>query len=221
MKVCFQSSSNSVMSQEAKDVIQEEEAVVEGETGTKDEDSAAMPPPAEKAIEIEKMEEQKLKSKFPGELLFSFTTRPASLNLFKYFFQFSAIGGRPGGGGQSAFLQKRLGKGQKYFDSGDYQMAKQGGRMGRGKTRPCKIAGLVTLFFQPGPFPCWPSPLERSTPPLTVCRPGRAPSSRVSPHTDLFQSPHELFAGTQHPPGAPVGHPVGQPLPNPAMARLL
>lgn len=55
------------MSQEAKDVIQEEEAVVESETVTKDEDSAAMPPPAEKAIEIEKMEEQKLKSKFPGE----------------------------------------------------------------------------------------------------------------------------------------------------------
>ena len=74
------------MSQEAKDVIQEEEAVVEGETVTKDEDSAAMPPPAEKAIEIEKMEEQKLKSKFPGESLFSFTTRPASLNLVKYFF---------------------------------------------------------------------------------------------------------------------------------------
>ena len=43
-----------------------------------------------------------------------------------------AIGGRPlGGGGHSAFLQKRLGKGQKYFDSGDYQMAKQGGRLGR------------------------------------------------------------------------------------------
>merc|ERR1712096_602062 len=54
------------------------------------------------------MGEQKLKSKFP------------------------AIGGRPlGGGGHSAFLQKRLGKGQKYFDSGDYQMAKQGGRLGR------------------------------------------------------------------------------------------
>ena len=44
----------------------------------------------------------------------------------------AALGGRPGGGGQSAFLQKRLGKGQKYFDSGDYQMAKQGGRQGRG-----------------------------------------------------------------------------------------
>ena len=56
------------MSQEAKDVIQEEEAAVESETATVDEDTAAMPPPSEKAIEIEKMEEQKLKSKFPGEI---------------------------------------------------------------------------------------------------------------------------------------------------------
>jgi len=31
------------------------------------------------------------------------------------------LGNRPA----SAFLQKRLGKGQKYFDSGDYQMARQ------------------------------------------------------------------------------------------------
>ena len=54
------------MSQEAKDVIQEE-AVVEEKTEVMDEDTAAMPPPAEKAIDIEKMEEQKLKSKFPGE----------------------------------------------------------------------------------------------------------------------------------------------------------
>jgi len=30
--------------------------------------------------------------------------------------------------GHSAFLQKRLAKGQKYFDSGDYQMAKQMGK---------------------------------------------------------------------------------------------
>ena len=73
-----------------------------------DKDTAAMPPPPQKVIDIEKTEEQKLKSKFP------------------------ALGGRHGGGGQSAFLQKRLGKGQKYFDSGDYQMAKQGGRQGRG-----------------------------------------------------------------------------------------
>merc|ERR1719515_103014 len=101
------------MSEEESKVIAEE-VEQEGETG---DDSAAMPPPPEKPVEIEKMEEQKLKSKFP------------------------AIGGRPGGGGQSAFLQKRLGKGQKYFDSGDYQMAKQGGRMGR--------AGPIPVLAKP------------------------------------------------------------------------
>ncbi|KAK0075639.1 hypothetical protein PV325_006611 [Microctonus aethiopoides] len=49
---------------------------------------------------IEKLEEAKLKAKFPIA-----SGRPIS--------------------GHSAFLQKRLAKGQKYFDSGDYQMAKQ------------------------------------------------------------------------------------------------
>ncbi|XP_070505053.1 cAMP-regulated phosphoprotein 19 [Chironomus tepperi] len=51
--------------------------------------------------DVEKQEEEKLKAKYPH-----------------------AVGGRPVGG-HSAFLQKRLQKGQKYFDSGDYQMAKQ------------------------------------------------------------------------------------------------
>ncbi|XP_011693223.1 PREDICTED: cAMP-regulated phosphoprotein 19-A [Wasmannia auropunctata] len=51
---------------------------------------------------IEKMEEEKLKAKLEAKF----------------------PGGRPFGG-HSAFLQKRLAKGQKYFDSGDYQMAKQ------------------------------------------------------------------------------------------------
>ena len=48
------------MSEEESKVIveeKEEEAV---------DDSTSMPPPPEKAVEIEKMEEQKLKSKFPG-----------------------------------------------------------------------------------------------------------------------------------------------------------
>lgn len=61
--------------------------------------------------EVEKIEEEKLKAKYPQAL---------------------GIGlGRPGG--HSAFLQKRLQKGQKYFDSGDYQMAKQrpGGGMAK------------------------------------------------------------------------------------------
>ena len=126
------------MSEEESKVIVEEG---EGETA---DDSAAMPPPPEKALEIEKMEEQKLKSKFPGTTdkswQHTYIICVWCSNVFPgpcpgylpNLILLSAIGGRPGGGGQSAFLQKRLGKGQKYFDSGDYQMAKQGGRLGRG-----------------------------------------------------------------------------------------
>jgi len=54
--------------------------------------------------EAEKSEEAKLRAKYPQVL-------------------------RPGG---SVFLQKRLQKGQKYFDSGDYNMAKAKGQ----KIRP-------------------------------------------------------------------------------------
>ena len=72
-----------------------------------------MPPPAaptsQQKAEIERLEEQKLKSKFPGV-----PNRPMAAG---------------GGGGHSAFLQKRLAKGQKFFDSGDYQMAKQKNRL--------------------------------------------------------------------------------------------
>ncbi|KAK8746947.1 hypothetical protein OTU49_016909, partial [Cherax quadricarinatus] len=55
--------------------------------------------PAMTAAGVEAAEEAKLRSKYPS-------------------------GGRPMAA-HSAFLQKRLTKGQKYFDSGDYQMAKQ------------------------------------------------------------------------------------------------
>ncbi|CAH1154711.1 unnamed protein product [Phaedon cochleariae] len=56
--------------------------------------------------ETEKQEEAKLRAKY---------TTP------------TVPGGVPGrmASGHSAFLQKRLAKGQKFFDSGDYQMAKQ------------------------------------------------------------------------------------------------
>ena len=52
------------MSEEESKVIVEEKEKEEETPG----DSASMPPPPEKAVEIEKMEEQKLKSKFPGSL---------------------------------------------------------------------------------------------------------------------------------------------------------
>ena len=51
--------------------------------------------------------------------------------------------GGAGGGGHSAFLQKRLAKGQKYFDSGDYQMAKQKTRVGGGVPPP--MAGRSSM----------------------------------------------------------------------------
>lgn len=56
--------------------------------------------------ELEKQEEAKMKAKYGQNV---------------------GLGGPRAMGGHSAFLQKRLQKGQKYFDSGDYQMAKQKG----------------------------------------------------------------------------------------------
>ncbi|XP_046661667.1 cAMP-regulated phosphoprotein 19 isoform X2 [Homalodisca vitripennis] len=65
--------------------------------------------------EVEKLEEAKLKAKYPMA-----SGIPLS--------------------GHSAFLQKKLAKGQKYFDSGDYQMAKQTTAL---KTRQAPQANLA------------------------------------------------------------------------------
>ncbi|KAK3868879.1 hypothetical protein Pcinc_025759 [Petrolisthes cinctipes] len=67
------------------------------------------------AAGVEAVEEAKLRSKYPGV-------------------------GRPPMAGHSAFLQKRLTKGQKYFDSGDYQMAKQ---------KPANKSRMPPLLAQP------------------------------------------------------------------------
>ena len=70
-------------------------------------------------INILREQEEKLKAKYPQ------AARPMPGGM-----RGGPPGGGAGGGGHSAFLQKRLGKGQKYFDSGDYQMAKQRPRPG-------------------------------------------------------------------------------------------
>lgn len=90
-------------------------------------------PPVPKTIQtdrpskqsIEQMEEAKLKAKFGGL-------------------------SKPGG---SQFLQKRLNKGMKYFDSGDYNMAKQSGKL---KMRP--------LSGKPGGIPPPPKPTGEAIP---------------------------------------------------------
>ena len=73
-------------------------------------DTEIMPPPptAQQKLDVEKLEEEKLKSKFPN-----LPGRPAA----------------PGALGHSSFLQKRLAKGQKFFDSGDYQVQSLSRRM--------------------------------------------------------------------------------------------
>lgn len=65
--------------------------------------------------ELEKKEEEKLHQRYPTQSI-----RPMA--------------------GHSAFLQKRLAKGQKYFDSGDYQMAKQTGKVS-------KIPRIIFTYF--------------------------------------------------------------------------
>ncbi|XP_025831206.1 alpha-endosulfine [Agrilus planipennis] len=76
------------------------------------------------AHQLEKLEEQKLRSKYPGGLGTSNPDRSL--------------------GGHSAFLQKRLAKGQKFFDSGDYQMAKQ--KMGNINKPQLKVAVPVNPY---------------------------------------------------------------------------
>lgn len=135
------------------------------------------PPTSKDKAEIEKIEEQKLKSKFPG-----IPSRPLG-----------------GGGGHSAFLQKRLAKGQKYFDSGDYQMAQQKGRLGAGRV-------TVPVLVQP------PTGEAHPTPDSVPAR----KSSIIQPLHDHTQAMH-MASDPAHQPPAVV---PGQPLPNPAIAKL-
>ena len=66
-----------------------------------------------------------------------------------------------GPGGQSSFLQKRMAKNTKYFDSGDYQVYKPDGR-------------CIKTFFS---FPDGPSEGQRKAR-LAKSKVGRCPSSR-------------------------------------------
>jgi len=149
-----------------------------------------MPPPPTRQDQatIERAEEQKLRAKYPQ------ANKP----------MLPGGGGPAGGGGHgghSSFLQKRLAKGQKYFDSGDYQMAKQ-----KGGTRGG--LGRLTIPVQGG---IQPSTGDTIPTPDTV--PARK-SSIIQPlhdHTRSIHVPHDPHALPAMP---------GQPLPNPAITKL-
>ena len=155
-----------------------------------------MPPPPsrQEQASIERAEEQKLRAKYPQA-----ANKPMPGP--------GAGGGGAGGGGHSAFLQKRLAKGQKYFDSGDYQMAKQKGPRG--------MAGRLTI-----PVPAQPPTGDTIPTPDTV--PARK-SSIIQPFHDHTRSVHvpsdpaHIGLGLGSPPTAPV---PGQPMPNPAITKL-
>lgn len=134
----------------------------------------------QRQLEVEREQEKKLKAKFPQ--------RPP------------VPGG--GGGGHSAFLQKRLAKGQKYFDSGDYQMAMQKGQGGKGLSGRMNRPGLVLANQATG-----------DTIPTPEIVPARK-SSIIQPINDHSQSMH-VPADPAHVTPAP-----GHPMPNPAVTKL-
>jgi hypothetical protein len=78
--------------------------------------------------ELEKKEEEKLHQRYPTQSI-----RPMA--------------------GHSAFLQKRLAKGQKYFDSGDYQMAKQTGKGKTPRTMPPILSNVPSEIPTPDAVP--------------------------------------------------------------------
>lgn len=137
-------------------------------------------------VNIEREQEQKLKAKYPQ------VNRPMP------------VGGGAGGGGHSAFLQKRLAKGQKYFDSGDYNMAKQKGPRG--------AMGRLAI-------PVLAQPPTGDTIPTPDTVPARK-TSIIQPLHDHSQSMH-LASDPAHAGGpTPTPPAPGQPMPNPAITKL-
>ena len=113
-----------------------------------------------------------------------------------------AIGGGAGGGGHSAFLQKRLAKGQKYFDSGDYQMAKQQ----KGRPGAPRVGLTMPVLAQP------PTGDTIPTPDLVPAR----KTSIIQPLHDHTQAMH-LPSDPAH---VPPNTEPGKPMPNPTVTNL-
>jgi len=162
-----------------------------------DDSAEKMPPPPSRQEQatIEKAEEQKLRAnlaKYPQAV-----NKNLPMNM-----PAGGGGGGAGGGGHSAFLQKRLAKGQKYFDSGDYQMAKQKGPRGPGRL-------TIPVLAQPPTGDTIPTP-------DTV--PARK-SSIIQPMHDHTRSLH-MPSDPAHLGQTPTPPAPGQPMPNPAITKL-
>ena len=187
-----------------------------------------MPPPEEpltrdQQVNLEREEEKKLKAKYPQ------MHAPRG------------IGGRPPGvgpapGPHSSFLQKRLAKGQKYFDSGDYQMAKQKSRLpGAGipgtMVAPAPAASTAAAPGAPGSAAAMAAASStggpsRLTIPMGLGQPPPAtgetiPTPELVPvrKTSIIQPLHD-HSTSMHLASDPAHVEPGRPLPNPAVAKL-
>lgn len=186
--------------------MEEENKAKTTEESTSSSEKMPPPPSRQEQANIERAEEEKLRAKYPKA--------PAN----KPMPPTGPVGGAPGGaaaaggGGHSAFLQKRLAKGTKYFDSGDYNMAKQKGPRG--------MAGRLTIPVQGG--------LSQPSTGDTIPTPDTVPARKLSiiqPQHDHTRSVHvpsdPAHIGLGHhgvhtsPPGVP-----GQPMANPAITKL-
>jgi len=175
--------------------MEEENKPTNTEEQTSSSEKMPPPPSRQEQATIERAEEQKLRAKYPQ------ANKPMPSGGAPGVP--GGHGGAPGGGGHSAFLQKRLAKGQKYFDSGDYQMAKQ--KVGpRGM-----VAGRLTIPVQGGV----------SQPPTgdTIPTPDTVPARKSS----IIQPLHD-HTRSVHVPSDPAHGAVvpGQPMPNPAITKL-
>ena len=130
-------------------------------------------PPPEDPQKVTAREEEKLKSRFPTAV-------------------------RPGG---SLFLQKKLlQRGQKYFDSGDYNMARGQGA----KTGPIPKLHGKTITGEKLAVPNVPTGISH-------------PSPDVIPHRKTSMTASKLASGTSPPvPVAFAGGVTGAPIPPPA-----
>ena len=188
------------------------------------EESSEMPPPQseeplsrDQQVNIEREEEKKLKAKYPQ------VHGPAR-----------GIGGRPPGvgpapGPHSAFLQKRLAKGQKYFDSGDYQMAKQKNRLpgipgtvvapAPSSTDAAAAPPAIAAAASSGGPSRLTIPTGMGQPPPATGDTIPTPTNVPARKTSIIQPLHD-HSTAMHLASDPAHVEQGRPLPNPAVAKL-
>lgn len=152
-------------------------------------------------INILREQEQKLKARYPQAAR---PMMPGGMH------GPGAPGGGAGGGGHCAFLQKRLAKGQKFFDSGDYNMAKQGSKRPGAPGRM-----MIPVLAQPPTGDTIPTPDTVPARKTSIIQPLHDHSQSMHLASDPAHTGMGIGLSLLPPPVTP-----GQPIPNPAITKL-